>query len=122
MKFIPTLLILAFFTLFGCSRNEPAVFALTQSELLAKYSSASVTVVKYGGPSLGPYRDSGSFVGHHDGTISCTFKNKGNEVHVSAPAEIGFYYQVSSFTTPTGEIFWVLLKLKNKKAEPNQGE
>jgi hypothetical protein len=96
----------------GCYRTESV--GPTQSEILSRYQTGSATIVRYGGPSQGPYNDVGGFVGNPNQPINLSWKENGKVVKVEAEAAPGFYYQIDRFETPRGEFFWILTKLKNK--------
>ncbi|WP_415663345.1 hypothetical protein [Rariglobus hedericola] len=101
----------------GCYRSE--FVGRSQAEILAQYNTEAATVVRYGGPSEGPYNDVGGFVGNPNQSINLSWKENEKDVRVDAPAEPGYYYQVNRFGTESGRFFWILIKLKNKN-EPNQ--
>jgi hypothetical protein len=106
--FIGLLIILS-----GCSRNE--LPERTQSQLLEKYKNASATVVNYGGPSSGPYREADGFAGNVDRAFKFSWKENDEVVSVEAPAAPGHHYQLSRFGTESGRYFWILLKVKSQK-------
>ena len=112
MKTIIVILSVWVLALSGCNRNE--FVGRSQAEILAGYNNEVATVVKYGGPSQGPYNDVGGFVGNPGQAINISWIESGNEVKVAAPALPGYYYQLDRFGTKNGQYFWILIKLKNR--------
>lgn len=112
MKLPTGAVIASLVVLAGCSRSES--IGRTQADILAQYQTESARIVRYGGPSQGIDSDVGGFVGNPNQPINVSWKENGQEVKVEAEAEPGFYYQINRFSTPSGEFFWILIKLKNK--------